>query len=360
MSTPSSPLENALVLALEAIERVLRSDFPDLAFTSPEVVEATDPYHGFLLSGPFATNGGTLAIGVEGETELSPAIQSGAKQLKAALAEDMTAAIGQDVAIYGKGAVAEDAASLGPAVKVTVEGIEPSTSLWVAVGTMLGDIMDPLVAERLAELEAEAEPEPAEEPEAEVEAESEEEPEAEAPNTDEPAAQDPAPEDPAAASPAAVEQPAAETTPAEPVQPVEVLDQPVAAAAQQPAPAQPVAAAAQRPAPAQPQPAEPVEVLTAVFPQMGAAVGAAANHDMSLLSDVQLAITVELGRTTMRVRDLLELGAGSVVELDRSAGTPVDVLVNGTIVARGEVVVVDDELGVRVTEVVHNDAGVPT
>ena len=60
------------------------------------------------------------------------------------------------------------------------------------------------------------------------------------------------------------------------------------------------------------------------------------------------------------VRDLLELGAGSVVELDRSAGTPVDVLVNGTIVARGEVVVVDDELGVRVTEVIKGDNGVPS
>ena len=65
-----------------------------------------------------------------------------------------------------------------------------------------------------------------------------------------------------------------------------------------------------------------------------------------------LNVTVELGRTKLKVRDLLGLGPGSVVELDRVAGTPVDILVNGTLVARGDVVVVDDELGVRVSEVI--------
>ncbi|HUO48981.1 MAG TPA: flagellar motor switch protein FliN, partial [Acidimicrobiales bacterium] len=64
-----------------------------------------------------------------------------------------------------------------------------------------------------------------------------------------------------------------------------------------------------------------------------------------------MSVTVELGRTRLLMRDLLGLRAGSVVELDRPAGSPVDILVNGTLLARGEVVVVDDELGVRITEI---------
>lgn len=69
------------------------------------------------------------------------------------------------------------------------------------------------------------------------------------------------------------------------------------------------------------------------------------------LSDVSMVVAVELGRTTMLVKELLNLRAGSLVELDRQVGSPVDVLVNGTPLARGEVVVVDDELGVRLTEI---------
>ena len=72
-----------------------------------------------------------------------------------------------------------------------------------------------------------------------------------------------------------------------------------------------------------------------------------------LLSDVQMNVTVELVRAVMAVRDLLSLQPGSIVELDRAAGAAVDVLVNGTLVARGEVVVIDDELGVRVTELIE-------
>jgi flagellar motor switch protein FliN/FliY len=68
-----------------------------------------------------------------------------------------------------------------------------------------------------------------------------------------------------------------------------------------------------------------------------------------------MAVTVELGRTRVLVRELLSLRAGSIIELDRPAGGAVDVVVNGTLLARGEVVVVDDELGVRITEVVGRD-----
>jgi flagellar motor switch protein FliN/FliY len=68
--------------------------------------------------------------------------------------------------------------------------------------------------------------------------------------------------------------------------------------------------------------------------------------------DVPLQVTVELGRTRKLIRDILELGPGSVVELDKLAGEPVDVLVNGKLIAKGEVVVIDENFGVRVTEIV--------
>jgi flagellar motor switch protein FliN len=76
---------------------------------------------------------------------------------------------------------------------------------------------------------------------------------------------------------------------------------------------------------------------------------------LDLLQDVEMEVAAELGRTRLTVRDLLGLTPGAVVELDRAAGSPVDVLVNGTLIARGEVVVVDEEYGIRITEVVGAD-----
>lgn len=73
---------------------------------------------------------------------------------------------------------------------------------------------------------------------------------------------------------------------------------------------------------------------------------------LELLRDVEMEVTAELGRTSMTVRELLSLTPGSVVELDRAAGSPADLLVNGTLIARGEVVVVDEEYGIRITELV--------
>jgi flagellar motor switch protein FliN/FliY len=75
-------------------------------------------------------------------------------------------------------------------------------------------------------------------------------------------------------------------------------------------------------------------------------------RSLDLLADVEMGVTAELGRTRMTVRELLALTPGSVVELDRMAGSPVDVLVNGTLVARGEVVVIDEEFGVRISEII--------
>lgn len=74
--------------------------------------------------------------------------------------------------------------------------------------------------------------------------------------------------------------------------------------------------------------------------------------NIDLILEVSLRVTVELGRTTMSIRDVLELGPGSVIELDRLAGEPVDILINDHLIARGEVVVVDESFGVRVTDIV--------
>jgi len=75
-------------------------------------------------------------------------------------------------------------------------------------------------------------------------------------------------------------------------------------------------------------------------------------HGIELLMDVALEVSVELGRSHMPIGDILALRTGSVIELDKLAGEPVDVSVNGTLIARGEVVVVDEKFGVRITEVV--------
>jgi flagellar motor switch protein FliN len=99
------------------------------------------------------------------------------------------------------------------------------------------------------------------------------------------------------------------------------------------------------------------------FTQPPAAPGRAANAAVAarswgieMLRDVEMEVTCELGRTRMTVRQLLALAPGDVVELDRLAGSPADLLVNGTLLARGEVVVVDESFGLRITEIVTRDA----
>lgn len=75
-------------------------------------------------------------------------------------------------------------------------------------------------------------------------------------------------------------------------------------------------------------------------------------RDIKFLLDIPLTITVEIGRTKMIINDLLMLGQGSVVELDKLAGEPMEVLVNNKIIARGEVVVVNEKFGIRLTDIV--------
>ncbi len=83
-------------------------------------------------------------------------------------------------------------------------------------------------------------------------------------------------------------------------------------------------------------------------------VGVDSESGLSVILDVPVQITVELGRTKMLVKEVLQLGEGSIVELDKLAGEPVDVLVNGRLIAKGEVVVIEENFGVRVTEIVNH------
>ena len=80
--------------------------------------------------------------------------------------------------------------------------------------------------------------------------------------------------------------------------------------------------------------------------------GAEASVQLELIQNVAVNISVEVGRSSLRIRDLLRLGQGSVVELDRVAGEPLDVCVNNTVIARGEVVLVNERYGIRLTQVV--------
>lgn len=82
-----------------------------------------------------------------------------------------------------------------------------------------------------------------------------------------------------------------------------------------------------------------------------------AAHRLDLLRGVQMQATVELGRTQMTINDLLALRSGAVIELDRAAGAPADLYVNGRLIAHGEVVVVDENYGLRILQVVADEAG---
>ena len=84
----------------------------------------------------------------------------------------------------------------------------------------------------------------------------------------------------------------------------------------------------------------------------GAGASGPETGGFSRVRDIPLEVTVELGRTRLLIRDILDLGAGSIIELDKIAGEPVDLFANGLLVARGEVVVIDDNFGVRVTEII--------
>ena len=79
------------------------------------------------------------------------------------------------------------------------------------------------------------------------------------------------------------------------------------------------------------------------------------NITLDAVSDIPVSVSVILGKTSMQVSQLLKLGRGAVIELDRKVGEPIDIFVNNRLVARGEVVVVEDRIGVTMTEIIKND-----
>ncbi len=88
------------------------------------------------------------------------------------------------------------------------------------------------------------------------------------------------------------------------------------------------------------------------LPELNPTISAGEQRNIGLLMDVSMELTVELGRTKWKIKDILGMGEGTIIELDKLAGEPVDILVNNNLIARGEVVVIDENFGVRVTEIV--------
>ncbi len=103
---------------------------------------------------------------------------------------------------------------------------------------------------------------------------------------------------------------------------------------------------------AEPASVEQAVLNGAVLSSVGPLAGAQRHQQgIEMLHGVDMEVTVEIGRTRMTVRDLLDLAPGAVLELDRAAGSPADLLVNGRLIARGEVVVIDEDFGLRITEI---------
>ena len=96
----------------------------------------------------------------------------------------------------------------------------------------------------------------------------------------------------------------------------------------------------------------PEQVSTPNFANFTPTSGMGPGNDINMILDIPVQLTVELGRTRIPIKNILQLAQGSVVELDALAGEPMDVLVNGYLIAQGEVVVVNDKFGIRLTDVV--------
>lgn len=89
-----------------------------------------------------------------------------------------------------------------------------------------------------------------------------------------------------------------------------------------------------------------------LFQPFGGSVASGTQNDIDMILDIPVQLTVELGRTKIPIKHILQLAQGSVVELDGLAGEPMDVLVNGYLIAQGEVVVVNDKFGIRLTDII--------
>ena len=148
-------------------------------------------------------------------------------------------------------------------------------------------------------------------------------------------------------APAPAPQPAKPAMPAAPVMQQSAAAPPVQ---QQQAYIPPQPAPQRGPSPVVPE--QNVIVQPAQFAPLKQNIMSVSDSNIGMIMDVPLQVTVELGRTRKLIREILELAPGSVVELDKLAGEPVDILVNGKIVAKGEVVVIDENFGVRITGIV--------
>ncbi len=100
------------------------------------------------------------------------------------------------------------------------------------------------------------------------------------------------------------------------------------------------------------QPAPRTEVSDPDFNELQKTAGGKGTLDMDFILDIPLTLTVELGRCRMLINELLQLGQGSVVELQKIAGEPMDIFVNNRLIARGEVVVINEKFGVRLTDII--------
>jgi len=103
---------------------------------------------------------------------------------------------------------------------------------------------------------------------------------------------------------------------------------------------------------------ERVEAKPVTFPKLDTEKGSPSStekNNLEMLFDVPLQISAELGRTSMSIKEILQLTTGSVIELDKLAGEPVDLLVNGKLVAKGEVVVTEENFGVKITEIIGQE-----
>ncbi|WP_110953262.1 flagellar motor switch phosphatase FliY [Anaerosinus massiliensis] len=154
--------------------------------------------------------------------------------------------------------------------------------------------------------------------------------------------------------------PASETSEVATTSPASVsVQEPVAAVAQAPqqvaataAPMQQQTMYAAGPAPQAARVAPGVPVQPVQFAPLTANGTPISDANLGLIMDVPLQVTVELGRTKKLIKDILDLAAGSIIELDKLAGEPVDILVNGKLLAKGEVVVIDENFGVRITDII--------
>jgi len=99
-------------------------------------------------------------------------------------------------------------------------------------------------------------------------------------------------------------------------------------------------------------PAAATPAAATVFPPLAREATSGFHNDIEMILDIPVQLTVELGRTKVPIKNLLQLAQGSVVELDGLAGEPMDVLVNGYLIAQGEVVVVNDKFGIRLTDII--------